>query len=179
MGLKNEGIIKMLYIRTRYLLQKGILAGLVVMISCQDIRNQDAPSSVIPTKVALADQTEPGHRNFDASTQETAISNPSSKVVQDKRPCSVNPQKQEKKTKPPPNPKLRCRKNADCVLLPPRPCSCPPCGDVLREAMNKKAAKELLSRWARRRCRKPVCKKCEGRYIGAKAMCIKGQCQTR
>jgi len=72
-----------------------------------------------------------------------------------------------------------CRRDNDCELLPPRPCSCPPCGDVLREAVNHEHADELRSRWARKRCRQPECSPCEGRFIGARATCDAGECVTR
>ncbi len=77
------------------------------------------------------------------------------------------------------SPRRMCKKNSDCVLLPTRPCSCPPCGDQPREAMNRKAAKKLQSAWAKRRCIQPVCKPCEGRYVGEKAICEQRQCVAR
>ena len=77
------------------------------------------------------------------------------------------------------SPRRICRKNSDCVLLPTRPCSCPPCGDQPREAMNRKAAKKLQSAWAKRRCVQPACKPCEGRYVGEKAVCEQRQCVVR
>ncbi len=160
-----HSLVAKLFVKTRYLPQCGLMAALFV-VGCQDISNNNTTPSVIPTKAALMDDNTRRYEQV-AGTKEVEKDNPSS-------------QKQKKKqTKTPPNPRLLCKKNQDCMLLPPRPCTCPPCGDVLREAMNKKSAKELMSRWARRRCRKPVCKKCEGRYIGTKAVCIKGQCQTQ
>lgn len=69
-----------------------------------------------------------------------------------------------------------CRKDGDCVLMPRSPCSCPPCGDVWRLPGNRAALKRWVNRWAVRRCRKPRCKPCKGRFLGREARCIKGQC---
>jgi hypothetical protein len=71
---------------------------------------------------------------------------------------------------------LRCKRDEDCVVMPPRPCSCPPCGDVWREAMNREAFAAWEERWATRRCKRPVCTECEGRYLGTKAVCRAGRC---
>lgn len=73
----------------------------------------------------------------------------------------------------------RCERDQDCVLLPPRPCSCSPCGDVWREALNRSAAEELRARWSKRRCVQPACEACEGRYVGSEARCIDAQCVVR
>ena len=78
------------------------------------------------------------------------------------------------------DPRRRCRVERDCVLLPPRPCTCPPCGDVLREALNVRSAQELQQRWAKRRCTPPeMCTMCVGRYVGSSAACVDGQCVAR
>jgi hypothetical protein len=73
---------------------------------------------------------------------------------------------------------LRCRRDADCVLRPPDPCACPPCGDVRRQAINQRALEELEARWAVRRCVKPSCEPCEGRYVGTAARCRAGRCSV-
>jgi hypothetical protein len=71
---------------------------------------------------------------------------------------------------------LRCRRDADCVLRPPAPCACPPCGDVRRQAINQRALEELEARWAARRCVQPSCESCEGRHVGTAALCRAGRC---
>src|SRR3954465_4824531 len=56
---------------------------------------------------------------------------------------------------PPPLPRngrLTCRVDADCALVE-RPCTCPPCGDVWKEVLNRRAVDKLKSQWARRHCR--------------------------
>lgn len=72
-----------------------------------------------------------------------------------------------------------CKTNRDCVLMPRWPCSCPPCGDVWREAVNRKTLKRFKMSWARKRCKQPKCRPCKGRYLGTRALCIRKQCTAR
>jgi hypothetical protein len=74
--------------------------------------------------------------------------------------------------------RLDCSKDNDCAFWS-RPCSCPPCGEVWREVVNRKELARLNFQWARARCMQPVCEKCEGRYLGEKPICFAGQCAAR
>ncbi len=79
-------------------------------------------------------------------------------------------------------PSRLCQKDSDCTLheWPPLGCRCSPCGDVKREAINKRTAKKLQASWARRRCRRPAnCKECTGRYVGDTVVCENRQCAVR
>jgi hypothetical protein len=78
----------------------------------------------------------------------------------------------------PPSPRRACRQDRDCAFWT-RPCSCPPCGKVWREVVNRKELARLQSAWARRRCARPVCDPCEGEYLGTKPICVAGQCTTK
>lgn len=69
-----------------------------------------------------------------------------------------------------------CRRTADCVIRPRSPCSCPPCAPTWRRAFNRKALKTWKGKWAARRCQMPLCPACVPRYLGRKAVCVKGQC---
>jgi hypothetical protein len=71
--------------------------------------------------------------------------------------------------------RLDCRKDSDCAFWT-QPCSCPPCGKVWRQVVNRKELARLQSEWARRRCAHPVCESCEGAYLGTKPVCQAGQC---
>ena len=105
--------------------------------------------------------------------QEQAQDPPSTEVepaVVDSPPAAEPPREQEI----PAN--LRCKRDDDCVVMPPEPCSCPPCGDVWRGVLNRKAFAAWEQRWATRRCKRPVCEECEGRYLGTKATCEAGLC---
>ena len=77
--------------------------------------------------------------------------------------------------KPPHQARLDCSKDSDCAFVS-RPCTCPPCGDVWKEVLNRKELAKLESLWARRRCDRSICPTCVGRYLGTKAVCEKGQC---
>ena len=79
----------------------------------------------------------------------------------------------------PKDPRRACKKDADCELLPQRPCTCTPCGATWREAVNTQTAKDLQDRWARRRCKAPMCPQCVGRYLGETAVCESGSCVPR
>jgi endonuclease YncB( thermonuclease family) len=73
-----------------------------------------------------------------------------------------------------------CRADRDCVLLPLNSmCSCPPCGRVVRQSVNRTTYNAMMVAWARRRCRAPVCPACVPLVVGEKAVCIKGQCEVR
>ena len=72
-----------------------------------------------------------------------------------------------------------CKGHRDCVLMPPYPCDCPPCGDVWREAVNRRTYRAWKKSWARKLCKRPRCKMCKGRYLGTKALCLKKQCTVR
>lgn len=78
-----------------------------------------------------------------------------------------------------PSDRRACKQDSDCELLPPRPCACPPCGDVWREVLNAEAADDLRQRWAARRCTQPECTECTGRYLGTLAVCVDSQCAVR
>jgi endonuclease YncB( thermonuclease family) len=86
-------------------------------------------------------------------------------------------------TPPPAGPSSKeraCRADGDCVLLPLNSmCSCPPCGRVVRRAVNRTTYNAMMFTWARRRCRAPVCPACAPQVVGDKAVCIKGQCEVR
>jgi len=71
-----------------------------------------------------------------------------------------------------------CERDSDCTFVD-RPCTCPPCGEVWREVLNKKAAQQLQDSWARRRCRAPRCPPCSGRQRGTRAVCANRQCAVR
>lgn len=90
--------------------------------------------------------------------------------------------KKVKKPKPPRLPWSKdrvCKRHRDCALLPPYPCSCPPCGDVWRVPVNQRTLRAFERRWSVRRCKRPKCKKCKGRYLGTRAVCVKKQCAVR
>jgi hypothetical protein len=69
-----------------------------------------------------------------------------------------------------------CKRDHDCVLRPRSPCTCSPCTPTWHSAINRARLKALRSRWARMRCRHPVCPACVARWLGTKAVCRKGQC---
>ncbi len=103
-------------------------------------------------------------------------------VIATKKKPKTKKKRAKKRARPPRRPWSKdrlCRRNRDCVLMPSWPCDCPPCGDVWREAVNRKALKRFKMSWARKRCKKPKCRKCEGRYLGTRALCIKKQCTVR
>jgi hypothetical protein len=74
--------------------------------------------------------------------------------------------------------RLECRRDSDCAFWT-RPCSCPPCGEVWREVVNREELARLKSAWARRRCVQPKCEPCQGRYLGTKPICDSRQCAAK
>jgi hypothetical protein len=69
-----------------------------------------------------------------------------------------------------------CHKDADCVLVPQRPCMCPECGTAWREVLNRSEVDKMQAIWAKRRCVQRPCPRCESRLLGTKAVCRTGQC---
>ena len=72
-----------------------------------------------------------------------------------------------------------CKRDKDCVLRPRSPCTCSPCAPTWHRAINRASLKKLRSRWARMRCRHPVCPACVARWLGTRAVCRKGQCVVK
>lgn len=75
-----------------------------------------------------------------------------------------------------------CKKNSDCEIQW-KPCGYrqPPCGDVWRTSVNRKANKRSRAHWANK---KPVCNtprpcKVPGRWLGTRSICVKGTCVTQ
>ena len=102
-------------------------------------------------------------------------------IITPDEPSTPTKATQKQTDKSPPskqNPRLMCEQDADCVLVT-RPCTCPPCGDIWKEALNRKAYAALETSWAQRRCKQPTCPACEGRSLGTKAVCVASQCQVR
>lgn len=106
---------------------------------------------------------------------------PAAEAPAEARPAEAPPAavSEVPKDERPPHATRACKTDADCTLVPKRPCSCPPCGRVLRESLNVTAVERLRERWARRRCRMPACKACEGEWVGTRAVCEAGQCTTK
>jgi hypothetical protein len=72
-----------------------------------------------------------------------------------------------------------CKRDRDCVLRPRSPCTCSPCTPTWRRAINRIRLKALRGRWARMRCRQPVCPSCVATWLGTRAVCRKGQCVVK
>jgi hypothetical protein len=76
----------------------------------------------------------------------------------------------------------RCATDDDCVFRPRPRCGCPPCGPTWRLAVNRRAAEALARARSRRTCpragRCPTCAE-PAVLLGARALCIDGQCTTR
>ena len=89
------------------------------------------------------------------------------------------------KAKPPSRARSKdrsCKKNSDCVVAWD-PCSyrVRPCKDSWREAINRTADRRHQAQWA---SKKPACRplhfcKNSGKWLGTRALCIKGQCTIR
>ena len=80
----------------------------------------------------------------------------------------------------PPSKDRGCKRDADCVIAW-RPCGYrdPICEDTWKEAVNRAADQRQQARWANRKpvCdRTLLCKSPKGRWLGSRAVCVKGQC---
>jgi len=83
------------------------------------------------------------------------------------------------------DPDRACKKDRECVLLYD-PCgySTPPCSDSWKPAANRAADRRLRRNWA---IKKPACRGMSlcgagqkpGRWLGTRAVCVKGQCVAR
>ena len=73
-----------------------------------------------------------------------------------------------------------CEQDSDCMLLPPAPCECPPCGEVLRKAVNRKTGERRTRAWEQEdhdcSLRAVPCAACTGKLIGSEAICAERQC---
>ena len=126
-------------------------------------------------------QAEPSSSAKD-TTEVPQTKSPGTNPSEPKPPAVPPPKAESSEPTPPvlpPSDRRTCKQDTDCELLESRPCSCPPCGDVWREAFNTKTAEDLRQRWAVRRCVQPECPECTGRYLGTRAVCVDGQCAVR
>jgi hypothetical protein len=71
-----------------------------------------------------------------------------------------------------------CRVDRDCVFVPSDPCSCPPCGGIRREAVNRRALPALEQAAARRRCARPACAPCLSN-ADYRPVCVRARCSVR
>jgi hypothetical protein len=85
----------------------------------------------------------------------------------------------EVNSKPSQNPVAACRKDSDCVLLPEDPCSCPPCGRIQRQSVNRASYKKWIRRVRRQSCRPRQCPICSVTYLCGEAVCRQGACIFR
>lgn len=71
---------------------------------------------------------------------------------------------------------LACRKNRDCVFLPPICPDCPPCEPTWRTVGNRHALKRIRGMQALVNCRAPRCRKCAPRWLGKRPICRDRRC---
>jgi hypothetical protein len=71
---------------------------------------------------------------------------------------------------------VRCRKDADCALLPFVCPSCPPCEGVWREVGSQAQKRAREQQAARSNCRIADRCTCPGVFVGSGALCRAGRC---